>query len=127
MLEPLEPEPGARVLVVDDDPATVELWADVLDRRGFEVRSATDPKAAIELATSFQPSVAVLDLHLPSMDGHELALHLKRVSRDVRLIAVTGDGSDFARERSAARGFAAHLVKPVEIAALTRFVRTLAG
>lgn len=127
MLEPSASGVSARVLVVDDDQATVELWAHVLDRRGFTVRAATDATSALELAATFKPDVAVLDLGLPAMDGHELGLQLSQLARGVRLIAVTGDGSDFARECSAARGFAAHLVKPVPLSALTRYVRTLAG
>lgn len=118
---------AARVLVVDDDASTVQLWAHVLERRGFDVRSATDPRSALELAREFHPEIAVLDLGLPTMDGHTLGERLHEMSTKLRLIAITGDDSDAARERSAAHGFSVHLVKPVELGALTRFVRRLAS
>src|SRR5687768_13821444 len=126
-MEPPEEEVGepTRVLVVDDDRATADLWAQVLDRRGFDVRAATHPEGALALAATFRPEVVVLDLGLPSMDGHELGIRLRELCGNVRLIAVTGDSSAAARERSAARGFDAHFVKPVAIAALAGFVRTL--
>jgi CheY-like chemotaxis protein len=116
-----------RVLVVDDDAQTAQLWAHVLGRRGFEVRATTHPSSALAIAATFRPDVAVLDLNLPAMHGHDLGERLTRICEALRLIAVTGDDSDAARERSAARGFSVHLVKPIEIAALTRFVRLLAS
>src|SRR5690242_19958381 len=99
-------ERGVRVLVVDDDATTAKLWAHVLGRSGFDVRAVTHPRTAIEVSRTFQPDIAVLDLNLPSMDGHELGERLHAICATLRLIAITGDESDKARERSAAHGFA---------------------
>src|SRR5215207_3162246 len=105
--EEVEDGARARILVVDDDPLTATLWSHVLEKRGFEAVFAMHPEAALELAASFRPDVAVLDIGLPTMDGHELGEKLRALLGDVRLIAVTGDGRPSARERSSAFGFAA--------------------
>jgi len=60
--------------------------------------------------------VALLDLGLPQMSGHDLARRVRDAAwgRDVRLIAVTGWGQDDDRARSRAAGFDEHLTKPVD-------------
>src|SRR5262245_52892626 len=113
-----------RVLVVDDDPPTAAMWEKALSHRGFVVRAVLHPDAALELVHSFRPHVAVLDLALPGIDGHRLGALLRARDEGLRLIAITGDDRLSMRERSAAFGFAAHFVKPVASAALSRIVRT---
>jgi signal transduction histidine kinase len=73
----------------------------------------------VSAASEFGPTVAVLDLGLPVMDGYELARRLRALFRGkIRLVAVTGYGQDRDRERSKRAGFVEHLVKPVELEAL---------
>jgi CheY-like chemotaxis protein len=122
----LSPLPTIRVLVVDDDPSATALWERALGRRGFDVRTFLHPDEALVAVPSFRPHVAVLDLCLPGMDGHRLGAALRARYDSLRLIAITGDDRLSMRERSAAFGFAAHFVKPVASAALSRIVRTLA-
>ncbi len=113
--------PGAvrrRVLVVDDNADAADLLAYLLGSRGHEVLVATDAPQALELAESFRPEVALLDIGLPVMDGYELARRLRSQNGAVRLIAVTGYGQESDRARSRAAGFDAHMVKPVDATAL---------
>ncbi|HEY2736306.1 MAG TPA: hybrid sensor histidine kinase/response regulator, partial [Polyangiales bacterium] len=89
---PVEP---FRILVVDDNEDAAELLADALARLGYTTRVAHDGPSALELAESFRPSIALLDIGLPVMDGYELAqrlLALPGFERTPRLIAVTGYG-----------------------------------
>gem|GEM_PF-2363820 len=114
------PLAGARrILLVDDNEDAAEMLSLMLTELGHTVRIANDGVAALALAPSFEPDVAVLDIGLPIMDGFELANRLNdgRV-RALRLIAVTGYGQPEDRTRTAAAGFAHHLVKPVDIAEL---------
>lgn len=114
-----------RILIVDDNRDAAETLAEALLTLGFEARTALDGPAALEVAASFRPDIAVLDIGLPVMDGHELARKLRvLLGRAVVLVALTGYGQDRDRARSRSAGFDEHLVKPVEIQALLRVART---
>jgi len=81
-----------------------------------------DPSIALDVAGTFRPEVAVLDIGLPGMDGYELASLLRKSAPDCRLIALTGYGQKKDRERAMAAGFAAHLVKPVQISEILEMI-----
>jgi CheY-like chemotaxis protein len=66
-------------MIVEDDPLLVEIYQKKLTDEGFELKIASDGKSAIETATSFQPSVMLLDIVLPDMDGFEI---LEAFSKD---------------------------------------------
>ncbi len=103
-----------RVLVVDDDEAVADSMSMLLQIKGHDVRVAACGSAAVEIARSFRPQVALLDIGLHGMDGYELARQLRaEQGEDICLIAVTGYGDEEARSRSVAAGFDQHLVKPV--------------
>ena len=65
----------------------------------------------------FRPDIALIDIGLPVMDGYELARRLRADPdfAELPLVAVTGYGQQQDRQRSAAAGFTAHLVKPIDI------------
>src|SRR5690606_8789575 len=98
----------------------LEIVSSLLRCEGYEVRAALDGPTALQLAASFRPEVAVLDIGLPAMDGYELAQHLREHLGDEapKLIAMTGYGQSEDRERARQAGFAVHLVKPVDPAQL---------
>jgi two-component system, OmpR family, alkaline phosphatase synthesis response regulator PhoP len=68
------------ILVVDDEPKIVRLVRDYLERAGFAVRSASDGRAALDLAHTEKPDLIVLDLGLPKMDGLDVARELRKTS-----------------------------------------------
>jgi len=113
-----------RVLVVDDNTDAAEMLTDVLRAAGHVVAVANDGPAALALAAGFDPDVALLDIGLPVMDGHELAKQLRAApgTARCRLIALTGYGQESDRSRSNAAGFEAHIVKPVVIADLLQTI-----
>ena len=61
-----------RILVVEDDQTLQETLAYNLERQGYEVTTAGDGQAAIELSKQINPSLVVLDSMLPVMDGYEV-------------------------------------------------------
>ncbi len=71
---------GSKILVVDDDPNVVELVRLYLERDGHEVLTASDGVTGLELAREEQPSLIVLDLMLPRMDGMEVCRVLRAES-----------------------------------------------
>jgi signal transduction histidine kinase/ActR/RegA family two-component response regulator len=110
----------ARLLLVDDNQDAVDLLAVSLTELGHDVRAAYDPRSALALAREHPPDIALLDIGLPGMDGYELATALRAQHPEAPpgLIAISGYGQPADRSRSAAAGFSAHLVKPVDLAAL---------
>ncbi|XYI00722.1 AAA family ATPase [Sorangium sp. So ce1128] len=106
-----------RVLVVDDNVDAGELLAELLRVEGHESALAHDGAGAIEMLESFHPTVALLDIGLPDMDGYQLAAAICRQKGTTgpRLIALTGYGQMHDRARSADAGFAEHLVKPIRV------------
>jgi CheY-like chemotaxis protein len=111
------PAPGLRVMLVDDNVDALESMEILLQAFGYEVATAAHPEAALRLIESFAPTVAVIDIGLPGMNGYELAVEIRRrrAGRPLRLIAFTGYGGAEDIARAGAAGFDAHLVKPVEI------------
>ncbi|MDE2051247.1 MAG: response regulator, partial [Gammaproteobacteria bacterium] len=111
-----------RVLVVDDNADAAESLAMLLSLQGHETRVALSGREALEAMETFRPDVALLDLGLPKPDGYELAARIRAMPqlRGIRLVALTGYGRSEDRQRTEAAGFDDHLVKPVDLAALTR-------
>jgi two-component system alkaline phosphatase synthesis response regulator PhoP len=80
--------PASKILVVDDEPNILDLVTAYLRPEGYEVRTATDGAAGLELARAFEPDVIVLDIMLPGIDGIEFLTRLRRES-DVYVIMLT--------------------------------------
>ena len=121
-LEP-EPAPGIarRVLVVEDNLDSAESMRLLLRHIGHEVAVVNDGREVVQAALEFRPSVILLDIGLPGIDGFHLARELRSrpETSGARLIAVSGYGQDRDREMSKAAGFDVHLVKPVDPRRLT--------
>ena len=73
---------GARILVVDDVPENVRLLEAVLAPRGYDVVSATDGRAALELAESAKPDLVLLDVVMPQPDGYAVCRAAPRARGD---------------------------------------------
>ncbi|MBV8761542.1 MAG: response regulator [Deltaproteobacteria bacterium] len=114
------------MLVVDDNEDVAVMLGDAIDMIGYRSYVALDATSALQLAESFAPDVALLDLGLPDLDGCELGRRLQaRHGKQLFLVAVTA-WSDAAHRRAAhAAGFHAYLVKPVKIADVQAVVRAL--
>ena len=108
---------GTRVLIVDDNVDALESMQYLLELAGYTVATAHDSAEALRVASRFRPTVAILDIGLPVMNGYELAAELRArmTAEPPRIIALTGYGQSDDRKRSLAAGFHAHLVKPVEL------------
>jgi CheY-like chemotaxis protein len=108
---------GVRVLVVDDQPDTVEVLTVMLDALGCDVRGATTGRDALRIARELCPELVLVDIGLPDMTGHALATALRgdAATATCTLIAITGRDrlQDIAHSRRA--GFDDHFVKPVEL------------
>jgi DNA-binding response OmpR family regulator len=105
-----------RILIADDNLDAAESLALVLDQANHLTQVAHDGVSALALAETFRPQIALLDIGLPGMTGHELARQLRARpwGASMRLIAVTGWGQESDRLKSTEAGFDEHLTKPVD-------------
>ena len=122
MGDPTSEQTAAPILVVDDDPEIRQMIQWALEDEGWTVETAADGRQALERATRARPSLVVLDMGLPLVDGDGVARGLKAAyGATVPILVVTADGH--ATEKAARVGARAHLAKPFEIQALCDAVR----
>ncbi len=110
-----------RILIIDDNADASDALGMLLRSEGHVVETRKDGILGLDAAVTFKPDVVLLDIGLPGMDGYEVARKLREsaAARDTMLIAVTGYGQAGDQLKSAEAGFDHHLVKPVDIEALT--------
>lgn len=117
---------ASRLMLVDDNLETVAALQKLFVMKGYEVRTAHDGIAAVELAEAFRPRMAVLDIGLPGASGYEVAASLRTLYADepLLLIALSGYGQQKDRDRSKEAGFDHHLLKPVNFRAVLELLET---
>lgn len=98
-----------------------------LELLGATVCIAPTGLGAVEKAEAFRPSLVLLDIDLPDIDGHEVARRLRLVPalEVVPLVAVTSWNTAEMRQRSLEAGLADHLAKPLDLDALDALLRRL--
>ena len=114
----------SRILVVDDDIDSAEGLALLLRHLGHQVQVVSTGRSALAEAGVFQPTVAIIDIGLPDVDGLEVAAELRRseATRHCHLLALTGLGQNEDIERGLDAGFERYLVKPVALPDLVESV-----
>jgi CheY-like chemotaxis protein len=122
---------GVRVLVVDDDEETIEVFEVALTAYGADVVTATSGPAALRVLDARSVDVVVSDIAMPGTDGYWLVREIRRLAKAsvnrVPVVAVTAFGREHGRNRTLAAGFADHLEKPVDPEVLCRAVAKAAG
>jgi DNA-binding response OmpR family regulator len=117
------------VLVADDDDDIRALVAFRLERAGYEVITAPDGEAALQLALERKPALAVLDVMMPKLDGYELTRRLREAEETRRMPVILLTAR--AQESDVARGFDAgaddYLRKPFSPQELRSRVQAILG
>ncbi len=110
----------SRILIVDDNKDAAHSLGLLLRMLGNEVQTANDGPTALEVLESYRPTVVLMDLGMPGMDGYEVARRARELPqcKDVLFIALTGWGQEEDRQRTREAGFDHHLLKPVNVGAL---------
>jgi CheY-like chemotaxis protein/nitrogen-specific signal transduction histidine kinase len=116
---------GRRILLVEDDDDSREALKTLLEMSGHRVEVVADGSAAVAEALASLPEVALVDIGLPDIDGHEVARRIRAEAGGggIFLVALTGYGGQEAVAAALAAGFDAHFTKPVELARLERLLR----
>ena len=111
-----------RVLVVDDDPGSLEVAKVILSFHGAQVFTATNGEEGLNAAQSCRPKFIISDLSMPIMDGWTMIDKLKRdrFLSDIPIIALTAHAMTGDRERALAAGCHNYLSKPLTPATFMR-------
>ncbi len=120
---------GLRVLVVDDEPDTLDLFRRVLGDSHAQVAAAPSVEAALATLGAFEPHVLISDVSMPGRDGYELIRTVRMTTgpEDLPAAALTAYARPEDAQRAREAGFQIHLSKPVEPDQLVRIVAQLAG
>jgi two-component system response regulator MtrA len=119
-------EPYQIILLVEDDFANNELMSEVLKINGYQVETAGDGNAALELFEKISPSLVVLDVGIPNVGGLEVCRRM-RVQSDVPILMVTGRADAETVLLIRKSGANAYLPKPFDIKLFAQQVTSLIG
>jgi len=115
-------EKTARVLVIDDDEAVLDLLRQKLSPH-FSVVTTDDSRKVVDVARANKPDVILCDIDMPHMNGVELVDCLRKRSVDLPAILITGKVNSAVRSSAACSGFRQVLEKPLEDGALLDGIR----
>jgi two-component system, sensor histidine kinase len=114
-----------RILLIEDNADAREALRALLELDGHEVEEAAEGLEGLQIAQTKRPEIALIDIGLPGVDGYEVARRVRALGHPITLIALTGYGQPEDRRRAHEAGFDAHLVKPVDPAALIKVLASL--
>lgn len=107
---------STRILVIEDNPQNLELMTFLLKAFGYVTLSAVNGEDGLDVIRRERLDLIICDIHLPEMDGYEVAHELKRdpMFRRIPLVAVTALAMVGDREKVLAAGFDGYIDKPIE-------------
>ena len=109
-----------KVLVVDDEETIRETVCDFLNLKGYDARGASQGKQALKLMEGFVPNVVFLDYMMPLFSGLELFPRMKRIFPYLKVIIVTGRGSEEIAVRALKMGVDDYITKPFDLEAMRK-------
>lgn len=113
-----------KVLIVDDDENIVELIRLYIEKEGFSTATASNGAEAIEKFKSEAPSIVILDVMMPEMDGWQVCREIRRVS-NIPIIMLTAKGETFDKVLGLELGADDYMVKPFETKELVARVKAV--
>jgi CheY-like chemotaxis protein len=121
---PRDPTSGLRIVLIEDVADNREMLRDLLELWGHHVETAADGESGLELIRRSKPDLALVDVGLPGMSGLELAQQAASDPDLARtfLVALTGFAQTEDRRQAREAGFAAHIVKPVNLEELLQIL-----
>ena len=123
----VSPIPNRHVLVVDDIDDVRTSVRMLLELEGHTVREARDGESALKALLTGEFDIALIDLGLPGMDGHELARRIRHtdIGARISLVAVSGQGTDKHYDEAIDAGFDEFMPKPPDMGVLGSWVNEL--
>lgn len=116
---------GSRVLVVDDDPSILDTVTSILSSEGFQVMAASGGQQALSLLHTWHPTLVLLDMRMPIMDGWAVARAMRESGSKVTIVVMTA--AESAKRWADEIGAAGHLAKPFGLDELLACVEEHSG
>ncbi|HEU0053705.1 MAG TPA: response regulator [Longimicrobium sp.] len=117
------------VLIVDDDPDQHVLCGLYLEHAGYAVLHANDGCEGLAMARAERPSLILMDLRMPRLDGAQALRALSREdeTREIPVVALSADVLEWSETRALREGFAGHLAKPCDLRVIREAIQRLIG
>ena len=117
---------GEKILIVEDNPMNMELATDLLEIAGFEVCQAENAEDGMEKATLEVPTLILMDVGLPGMDGLTASRVLRgaEATKNIPIVILTAHAMKGDQEKALAAGCAGYITKPIDTRS---FVDTVTG
>jgi CheY-like chemotaxis protein len=114
-----------KILVVEDDPDNRAVICEVLEFYGMAVKTAENGVEGLEGLRDYVPTLILLDLSMPKMDGWEMLAHVKSdiALKTVPIVALTAHAMPDDKKRVLAAGFDGYLKKPISVSTLINDLR----
>jgi len=119
-----------KILIADDDDATVEVIREILLKNliDIEIKTACDGYESLITAGDFKPDLLILDMRMPKIDGLEVIRRLRdndAISRNMKILAVTAHSEAYLRETVLETGADEYLIKPIKMDRLLEYIEKL--
>ncbi|MCK8492212.1 MULTISPECIES: response regulator [Spirosoma] len=120
-------QPQHRILVVDDDADIVEMLEYNLIKEGYDVRTATDGRKAVEIARTYLPELVMLDIMMPKLDGIEAGRQLRDIPelRQTYILYLTARSEEYSEVAAFDVGADDYITKPIKPRALMSRINAL--
>jgi two-component system, cell cycle response regulator DivK len=117
---------GERILIVDDNVQNLKLARVILANEGYDVWTAADAEDALALLRTSRPTLILMDIQLPGMDGLQFTRQLKAdpSTRNIAIIALTAYAMKGDEEKALAAGCDGYVSKPIDTERFPEIVRT---
>jgi two-component system cell cycle response regulator DivK len=116
-----------KILLVEDNEFNRDMLSRRLQRRGFEIVSATDGEKGVALAASEKPDLILMDISLPGLNGWDATKQIRRNGVTTPIIALTAHAMSGDREKTLEAGCDEYETKPVELDILLSKIQALLG
>jgi DNA-binding NtrC family response regulator len=117
--------PKVSLVIVDDNPGSLELLATALEQPGLEISTATDPEEGLDLTFQKHPQIVLTDLVMPKMSGLELLERIVNFDPAIEVLLMTAHYSTESAVEAIRKGASDYLNKPISVPALRERFRTM--
>lgn len=119
----IQQQNSSRILIVDDQYGIRVLLTEILQTEGYETYQAASGMQALSLVEEKNPSLVLLDMKIPGMDGLEILKRIKKKSQDTKVIIMTAYGELDMIEEAIENGAITHFPKPFDIDEVLVFIK----